>query len=235
MGTLCLAVAQMSGFQVRIDSKAFGTQAILGDLEISLKQGEIACLLGPSGCGKTTLLSILAGLDDNYQGEFSHPDGPIAMVFQNPRLLPWRTLAQNIALIPGAGDLTRARELLTRVGLSGAVDQFPEKVSVGMQRRASLARALAIQPALILMDEPLVSLDAETSRDMRELLSKTLFEAGVSALISTHDRREALHLADRIIELGGKPTSVIRNRESPLDRATRHDSAAVESVLAEMF
>ena len=131
--------------------------------------------------------------------------------------------------------MNRARELLTRVGLKDAVDQFPEKVSVGMQRRAALARALAIRPALILMDEPLVSLDAETSRDMRELLSETLFEAGVSALISTHDRREALHLADRIIELGGKPTSVIRNRKSPLDRAGRHVSSGVEAVLAEMF
>lgn len=225
----------MSGFSVHIASKAFGTQAILANLDISLEQGEIACLLGPSGCGKTTLLSILAGLDDNYEGTFTHPDGPIAMVFQNPRLLPWRTLAENIALIPGAGDVARARKLLTRVGLEGAVDQFPEKVSVGMQRRAALARALAIRPALILMDEPLVSLDAETSRDMRELLSETLFEAGVSALISTHDRREALHLADRIVELGGKPTSVVRDRKSPLDRATRHDSAAVETVLAEMF
>ncbi len=220
----------MSGFQVRIDSKAFGTQAILGDLEISLKQGEIACLLGPSGCGKTTLLSILAGLDDNYQGEFSHPDGPIAMVFQNPRLLPWRTLAQNIALIPGAGDLTRARELLTRVGLSGAVDQFPEKVSVGMQRRASLARALAIQPALILMDEPLVSLDAETSRDMRELLSETLFEAGVSALISTHDRREALFLADRVLEIGGAPARLTRDRPTNLPRGENRNDDMINDL-----
>ena len=93
----------MSGFDVSIKAKAFAGQAVLGDLEISLEQGEIACLLGPSGCGKTTLLSILAGLDDDYDGAFSHPDGPIAMVFQNPRLLPWRTLAENIALIPGSG------------------------------------------------------------------------------------------------------------------------------------
>lgn len=225
----------MSGFNVSIRQKAFGSQTVLGDLEISLEQGEIACLLGPSGCGKTTLLSILAGLDDNYDGAFSHPDGPIAMVFQNPRLLPWRTLAENIALIPDSGGMDSARKLLTRVGLTDAMDQFPEKVSVGMQRRAALARALAIRPALILMDEPLVSLDADTSRDMRELLSETLFEARVSALISTHDRREALHLADRIIELGGKPTSVIRNRKSPLDRAQRHGSSGVEAVLAEMF
>ena len=225
----------MSGFSVHIESKAFGDRAILANLSISLEQGEIACLLGPSGCGKTTLLSILAGLVDDYRGTFTHPDGPIAMVFQNPRLLPWRTLAENIALVPGAGDLSRARDLLSRVGLADAADQFPEKVSVGMQRRAALARALAIRPALILMDEPLVSLDAETARDMRELLSDTLLDSGVSALISTHDRREALHLADRIIELGGKPAAVVRDRKSPLDRVARRDSAEVEAVLAGMF
>lgn len=225
----------MTGFSVFIAEKLFGDQPILQNLEISLAEGEIACLLGPSGCGKTTLLSILAGLDPDYRGTFTHPDGPIAMVFQAPRLLPWRTLAQNIALIPEAGGEAHARALLARVGLEHAADQFPQKVSVGMQRRAALVRALAIQPVLILMDEPLVSLDADTARDMRELLLTTLIEARVATLIATHDRREALHLADRIIELGGQPTRVIRNRTSPLDRSQRRDTAQVEQAMTQVF
>ena len=225
----------MNGFSIHIADKSFGDQTILGDLRIDLEPGEIACLLGPSGCGKTTLLSILAGLDPDYRGEISSPDGPVAMVFQNPRLLPWRTLAQNIALVPNTGGIEDARAWLAQVGLADAADQYPQRVSVGMQRRAALARALAIRPALVLMDEPLVSLDADTARDMRELLTRTLYEAGVTTLIATHDRREALHLADRIIELGDTPTTVLRNRASPLDRTTRHDSKAVETALAELF
>lgn len=225
----------MSGFRIHVANKSFGDHTILSDLKIELGEGEIACLLGPSGCGKTTLLSILADLDDDYDGTFTRPDGAIAMVFQNPRLLPWRTLAQNIALIPEAGGLDNARTLLASVGLRDAADQYPEKVSVGMQRRAALARALAIRPALILMDEPLVSLDAETARDMRDLLTNALADSGAATLIATHDRREALHLADRMIELGGQPTSILRDRPSPLDRATRQDSNAVEAALAEFF
>ncbi|MEL7152887.1 MAG: ATP-binding cassette domain-containing protein [Pseudomonadota bacterium] len=225
----------MSNFSIEITSKTFGSHQVLSGIDITLSKGEIACILGPSGCGKTTLLSILAGLDTDYQGQFSHPDGPIAMVFQNPRLLPWRTLAQNIALIPDAGGLDDARQRLAQVGLAEAADQYPEKVSVGMQRRAALARALAIRPALVLMDEPLVSLDPATAAEMRTLLSDTLRDAGVSALIATHDRREALHLADRIIELGGSPTTTLRNRKSPLDRTTRHDTQSVETAFAELF
>ena len=149
--------------------------------------------------------------------------------------MPWRTLAQNIALIPGAHGLDDARERLARVGLGASADQYPEKVSVGMQRRAALARALAIRPALVLMDEPLVSLDADTAREMRSLLSETLHDAGVAALIATHDRREALHLADRIVELGGSPTTVVRNRQSPLDRHARRDMVQVEAALSRLF
>lgn len=229
----------MSGLGIEIDAKHFGAQHVLGSIRLTLASGEIACILGPSGCGKTTLMSMIAGLDTDYAGQILRPDGPVAMVFQAPRLLPWRTLAQNIALIPGAGGMDRARALLDRVGLSGAGDQFPEKASLGMQRRVGLARALAIRPALILMDEPLVSLDAETATEMRRLIAETLAEAeadtGAAALISTHDRREALHLADRVIELGNAPSTVLRDRRSPLSRSERLSADAVEQVHGDWF
>ena len=157
----------MNALTVDIEAKSFGPNKVLGAMRLELPEGQIATLLGPSGCGKSTLLSIIAGLDKDYSGNI-HVDGDrVAMVFQAPRLLPWRTLAQNIALIPGSGGMERARQLLERVGLGASANQFPQKVSLGMQRRASLARALSVRPTVILMDEPLVSLDAETAADMR--------------------------------------------------------------------
>ena len=225
----------MKGLKVAIRTKSFAGRSILADLAFDLAPGEVACLLGPSGCGKTTLLSLIAGLDDDFEGMIERPDGRIAMVFQAPRLLPWRTLAENIALIPGSGGTDAARRKLADVGLAEAADAYPEKVSLGMQRRAALARALAIEPGLILMDEPLVSLDPENAAAMRQLIGDLLNRSGAAALIATHDRREALALADRILELGGTPATLIRDRRSPLMTGERRDAGAVEAVYREWF
>ena len=178
----------MNTLSVRLQGKSFGGTPVLGRLDLDLPIGQVATLLGPSGCGKSTLLGMIAGLDRDYQGHIEVQGDHVAMVFQAPRLLPWRTLTQNIALIPGAGGVERARTLLDRVGLTDSADQYPEKVSLGMRRRVALARALAVRPSLILMDEPLVSLDAETAADMRRLIAETLEEASATALIATHDR-----------------------------------------------
>lgn len=225
----------MTALAVDIADKFFGPMQVLGQIGLDLPSGQIATLLGPSGCGKSTMLSMIAGLDRDFGGSVTVNARPVAMIFQAPRLLPWRTLAQNISLIPGAGGDAHARALLDRVGLAAAADQYPEKVSLGMQRRAALARALAIRPGLILMDEPLVSLDAETAADMRTLIAETLDEAGATALIATHDRREALHLSDRVIQLGDSPTRILSDRLSPLDRTRRCEPDAVEALHAEWF
>ncbi len=150
-----------TGLSVEIAQKRFGATPVLGDISFRLAPGERAALIGPSGIGKSTLIALLAGTDRDVDGRVERPNGRVAVVFQTPRLLPWRTLAENIAIIPGAGDLARARSLLAEVGLGEAADLHPERVSVGMQRRAALARALAVEPALLLLDEPLVSLDPE--------------------------------------------------------------------------
>lgn len=224
-----------TGLAVDIAEKAFAGTPVLRGLAFRLAPGERAALLGPSGTGKSTLLSIIAGLDADYDGTVSRPGGRIAMVFQAPRLLPWRTLTENVALIPGAGGAERARALLTDVGLGHAVDAYPEKVSLGMQRRAALARALAVSPSLILMDEPLASLDPETAEAMRALVGAAMERTGAVTLIATHDQREALHLADRVIEIGGRPASVVRERVSPIPRGRRRDGSAVEALHAEWF
>ena len=224
-----------TGLTIEIDAKRFGDRDVLGQIALALAPGERAALLGPSGIGKSTLLAIAAGLDTDFAGRVVRPAGRVAMIFQNPRLLPWRTLAENIALVPGAGDLDRARALLADVGLGEAADLHPERVSLGMQRRAALARALAVDPALLLLDEPMVSLDADSAAAMRELLRLAMERTGAAALIATHDRSEALTLGDRVLELGGRPAGIVRDRRSPLDRAARRDPAAVAAAHAAWF
>ncbi len=226
------------GLSVRLVAKDFARRRVLADVAFDLAPGEVAALLGPSGVGKSTLLALVAGLDDDFEGRIERPPGRLAMVFQTPRLLPWRTLAENIALVPGAGGLARARELLAEVGLAEAAETHPERASLGMQRRAALARALAVRPSLMLMDEPLVSLDPAGAAAMRALVAQALERSGAAALIATHDRREALTLADRILEISGAegaPARLIADRASPLDRAARTDPDAVEALHGQWF
>ncbi len=225
----------MTGLTIEIGAKRFGERRVLGEIALALAPGERAALLGPSGIGKSTLLGMAAGIDTDFTGRVLRPAGRVAMVFQNPRLLPWRTLAENIALVPGAGDLGRARALLADVGLGEAADLHPERVSLGMQRRAALARALAVDPALLLLDEPMVSLDADSAAAMRELLRLAMERTGATVLIATHDRSEALTLGDRVLELGGLPAVIVRDRRSPLDRTVRRDPKAVAVAHAEWF
>lgn len=235
MGAARGAVAQVTGLAVEIDEKRFDGDPVLGAIAFRLALGERATLLGPSGIGKSTLLGILAGTDTRFAGRVDRPPGRVAVVFQTPRLLPWRTLAENIALIPGAGDMARARALLEEVGLGEAVDMHPEKVSVGMQRRAALARALAVDPGLLLLDEPLVSLDPDSAAAMRDVLRLAMERSGAVVLMATHDRTDALALTDRVLELGGRPARIVRDRANPVDRAARRDAAAIARVPGDWF
>lgn len=224
------------GLAVEITQKRFGDdRPVLGEVSFRLSPGERAALIGASGIGKSTLIGILAGIDRDFGGRVQRPEGRVAVVFQTPRLLPWRTLAENITIVPGTGDPARGRALLAEVGLGEAADLYPERVSVGMQRRAALARALAVEPALLLLDEPLVSLDPDSATAMRKLLRLAMDRTGVVALIATHDRREALALADRVLELGERPATIIGDHRSPLDRAARGNAAAVDAVHASWF
>ena len=185
----------------------------LRDLCFEVPQGAFACLLGPSGCGKTTTLRILLGLDRDFSGSFRLPEGGshrIAAVFQEPVLLPWRTVEQNVRLaLPKHLRAKNLDYLFESLGLSGMRALFPSELSLGLARRAALARAFATEPAILLLDEPFVSLDENTANRLRHLLVSLWSEQPTTALMVTHNLREALMLSDRIIVLSPRPAHVV--------------------------
>lgn len=180
-------------------------------LRFSVPDGAFACLVGPSGCGKTTCLRILSGLERDFDGRFSLPGGEprIGFAFQEPRLLPWRTVEENVRLAqPPALRGRPLDELFGRLGLAGFERFYPGELSLGLARRAALARAFAVEPGLLLLDEPFVSLDEATASDLRALLLDVWQARPATALMVTHNLREAVQLADRIIVLSGRPGHV---------------------------
>jgi ABC-type nitrate/sulfonate/bicarbonate transport system ATPase subunit len=203
--------------RLRIESKSFrdsrgDVRPVLGRIDLILGRREIVALVGPSGCGKTTLLRIIGGLDRAFEGALDWADGVpprIGTVFQEPRLLPWRTVWQNLLLAQRIADPKLANELLRTLNLSAFQDAYPGTLSLGMARRVAIARAFAIEPSLILLDEPFVSLDPASAGRGRALLLSAWSARPTAALLVTHDRAEALALADRILILGGAPTGVL--------------------------
>ena len=184
------------------------------DLAFSIEPGRFVCLVGPSGCGKTTILRAILGLDPDFDGTIRLPDGGgrVAAVFQEPRLLPWRTVEQNVRLALGDGE-SAGREaaldaLFETLRLSDMRGFFPGELSLGLARRAALARAFAVEPSLILLDEPFVSLDEQTAARLRALLMTVWRARSTTALMVTHNLREALELADEIILLTDRPAKV---------------------------
>jgi len=230
----------MSRILIDIRNKAYparhgsGEHRAIENLHIELGAGEFVCLVGPSGCGKTTLLNLIAGLDRQFEGTIK-TDGKaktprIAYMFQNPRLLPWRTVRENIDLaLPGGQDGKAVDHLLEVMGLSQSQGQYPERLSLGMSRRVALVRAFAIQPTLLLMDEPFVSLDAPTARRVRQLLIRVWLERPHTVMFVTHDLREAITLADRLVFLSAPPTTLLHEVAVDIPRHAREDEAEVEA------
>ena len=193
---------------VRIDGKSFGATQVLGRLAFRVERGETVAILGPSGIGKSTLLRIVSGLDRDFRGEVERP-GRMAVVFQEPTLLPWRSALQNVRLVHPGLSAADAAQALARVGIEGKDDMFPGQLSLGQQRRLALARAFAVRPDLLVMDEPFVSLDAETAERMLALTERLIAEAQPATLFVTHSEAEATRLADRVLRLAGQPATII--------------------------
>lgn len=232
----------MTDIQINIDNKTYPTAAkpSIANLELSLNSNEFICLVGPSGCGKTTLLNIIAGLDNDYDGEIlvgrRHTHPKIGYVFQNPRLLPWRTVRENIELAldrPQPPEVIDA--LLEAMQLTQAQQVYPERLSLGMSRRVAIIRAFAVDPDVLLMDEPFVSLDAPTARQVRELLLKLWQQRPHTVLFVTHDLREAIALADRLIFLSATPMQAISEIIVPIPRSERNNELAIESFRQQLL
>ncbi|NWO07703.1 MAG: ATP-binding cassette domain-containing protein [Alteromonadaceae bacterium] len=201
----------MPEFSIHLESDQ---HPILGALTTSVRAGDRICLLGPSGTGKSTLLNAIAGLDPVSGSSIVFHNSPprIGYLFQEHRLLPWRTLQANLQL--AGASTAEATRLLADVGLAGKAHYFPDQLSLGMARRAALARCLAVQPGLLLMDEPFASLDPGTADQLKSLIGGILDKRPEMAMICvTHDAGDAEDLANRLWYLDGQPARLIWDEE----------------------
>lgn len=237
----------MSDIRIDISNKTFVLahdanqfHHTIAGLNLIVHPHQFVCLVGPSGCGKTTLLNMIAGLDRHYEGhiEMGQTDKApsIGYVFQNPRLLPWLSVRQNIEVVcehtPPAALIDN---LLESMQLMDARHQYPERLSLGMQRRVAIIRAFAINPDILLMDEPFVSLDAPTARQVRSLLYSLWLQRPHTVLFVTHDLREAIALADRLIFLSPSPMRVLGDIDVLIDRDLRHDESRIEKFREQLL
>jgi NitT/TauT family transport system ATP-binding protein len=194
---------------IRVDVRrmAYGAAEILRDVRFTMAAEERLAILGPSGIGKTTLLRIIAGLITDFDGEVEGA-GPLAMVFQEPNLLPWRSALDNLTLTTGIGA-EEARDRLAEVGLADKAGHFPGQLSLGQQRRLSLARAFAAKAQLVLLDEPFASLDEATAAAMIGLTARMLASRRVGCLLVTHGAEEAVALTSRALLMAGRPGTIV--------------------------
>jgi len=222
-------------------SKKFGNLHVLNKIDFDVYDGEFVAILGPSGCGKTTLLRTITGIIQYDEGNVLLDGRPIAerneceigMVFQEPRLLPWRTTYNNVRLpfeLLGRTENTHeaVKNSLELVGLTDFSQSYPHELSGGMRSRVSLARALAPDPRLLIMDEPLTGLDVRTRNELQEEILRIWNKKRKSLILVTHDPEEAVYLANRIIVLSNRPTSIkaVLSVDLPHPR-DRHDAEIV--------
>jgi ABC-type nitrate/sulfonate/bicarbonate transport system ATPase subunit len=225
---------------VDIARKAFTNAAgerhdVLVDFKFALGAGEVGVFVGPSGCGKSTMLKIIAGLDGDYQGRVARPaDTRIGMVFQEPRLLPWRSVEENVRLAaPRADDVTLSA-LFAVLELSAHRSHFPGELSLGLARRVALARAFAVDPDFLVLDEPLASLDDALASRLRDQIATLVYSRSVTTLLVTHDVDDAIRLGDRVFLLSPRPARVLAELPIRTPRKARGEAeiAAIKARIA---
>jgi len=226
--------------ELRIDRKTFLSADrvpvdVIRGLTLRLRAGEFGALIGPSGCGKTTVLRIVAGLDTDFEGECRWPgEHRLGVVFQEPCLLPWRTVDENIRLVlPPDRVGANLSDLIDTLGLGAHRAHYPGELSLGLARRVAIARAFAIEPDFLLLDEPFVSLDEAVAARLRDELMTLTASRNVTTLMVTHDLNEAVQLADHLFFLSDRPSRVVLERQLPAPRAQRSD-ASIRSTAEEL-
>lgn len=230
-----------SQFKIRVEQKTYtradGTElTAIHDFALDLKPESMTVLMGPSGCGKTTLLRIIARLDDRFVGTVEIPaDARVGLMFQEPRLLPWRTVRENITLVAAPNFSEKELEQLAHaVGIADMLPRYPQELSLGLARRVALARAFATKPDLLLLDEPFVSLDEKTADRLRRLLLEVWSARPTTALLVTHNAREAILLADRLVLLAPRPTQVVAIETIDIPQAKR-DPKTIEAIHTDLL
>lgn len=191
---------------------------LLDELTVHVDEGDTLAVMGPSGAGKTTLLRTLAGLDRPDRGQVHRAPGRVAMVFQEPRLAPWCTALENVELVLAPAARAKAAAWLERVGLGDALHVYPSALSGGMRQRVAVARALAIDAAIVLVDEPFSNLDATTAAALRDDLTAHLHLLGRTTIWVTHDAEEAATVASRTLWMAGPPSGQWRLIDDPFAR-----------------
>jgi ABC-type nitrate/sulfonate/bicarbonate transport system ATPase subunit len=222
---------------VDIASKTFQNAAgeqhdVIAGVAFALDAGEVGVFVGPSGCGKSTMLRILAGLDHDFQGRVARPAGArVGMVFQEPRLLPWRSVEENVQLVAPLADETKLSALFEILELNAHRKHFPGELSLGLARRVALARAFAIEPDFLILDEPLASLDDALAARLRDQIAMLVDGRSVMTLLVTHDVDDAVRLGDRLFLLSPRPARLLADLPIATPRGARGDAeiAAIKS------
>jgi NitT/TauT family transport system ATP-binding protein len=234
----------MNSLSVQIAAKRFANgHSAIAQLAFTARAGEFVAIVGPSGAGKTTLLKIISGLERDFEGsvqlgsEAEPQTAParIGFMFQEPRLMPWLTVAQNLALVDPSAIGARLAAALDSVGLADCAALFPNQLSGGMQRRVALLRAFMVAPQLLLMDEPFQSLDAPTAEQLRAQLLTLWQGSRATVLFVTHHLDEALALADRVLFLSPGPSHIALDYAVKLPRAGGRDATAVQALAQQLL
>ncbi|SEM28677.1 ATP-binding cassette domain-containing protein [Bradyrhizobium sp. OK095] len=219
--------------EVEITGKTFRSAAgetheVLAPLKFVLSSGEVGVLIGPSGCGKSTMLRIILGLDRDFGGRVARPpEARIGMVFQEPRLLPWRSVEQNVRLAaPNVSD-AKLSELFKILELDAHRRHFPGELSLGLARRVALARAFAVEPDLLVLDEPLASLDDALAGRLRDEIATLVASRPVMTLLVTHSIDDAIRLGDRLFFLSPRPARIVQEVPIAVPRAERSEAELV--------
>lgn len=234
------AVIELEGISLRFPG---AERPVMTNVELQIERGEFAAIVGASGAGKSTLLRIIAGLlppsSGTIQRHFNPAAGrrPVAIVFQEARLMPWRAVDANVALgleglgLSAAEQEARIRDALTLVGLDDLSARWSHQISGGQRQRVGIARALAVAPDLLLMDEPFASLDAITRHGLQDELLRIWRATGTTIVFVTHDIEEAAYLADRVLLLGGAPARVTESFAVTAPRPRRRQDDALAGVV----